>query len=166
MLEKNDVGARRLPEYTNERQLPKHASPELRRALREGRRMHIDHDSWFVDDETGKPIAPHPEIERELTDEFFERAEYRIGDRIIRRGRPPQGAAPKEAIKLRIDPDVLEHFRATGPGWQTRINEALRRSIKVLRGTKTKAKAPVARVKTPKLTVRKPGVKRAPAKRA
>jgi uncharacterized protein (DUF4415 family) len=26
---------------------------------------------------------------------------------------------------VRLDPDVVEHFRATGPGWQTRINVAL-----------------------------------------
>lgn len=31
----------------------------------------------------------------------------------------------KEAIKLRIDPDVLETFRASGAGWQTRMNAAL-----------------------------------------
>jgi uncharacterized protein (DUF4415 family) len=30
-------------------------------------------------------------------------------------------------VKLRIDADVVAHFRATGPGWQTRINAALRR---------------------------------------
>jgi len=41
------------------------------------------------------------------------------------RGRP-KSAAPKEAVKLRLDPDVLAHFRATGPGWQTRVNKALR----------------------------------------
>ena len=35
---------------------------------------------------------------------------------------------PKKLIALRLDPDVLEHFRATGPGWQSRINEALRKA--------------------------------------
>jgi uncharacterized protein (DUF4415 family) len=120
MLEKNNAGATRLPEYTKAQQLPKHASPELHRALREGRRMHLDRDSWFIDDETGKPIAPHPEIERPLTSEQ------------IRRGRPPL-EAPKQAIKLRLDPDVVEHFRATGPGWQTRINDTLRRAAKLKR---------------------------------
>jgi uncharacterized protein (DUF4415 family) len=64
----------------------------------------------------------------EWTDEMFERADLYHGDKLIRRGRPPRGALPKEAIKLRIDADVLAHFRATGPGWQTRINEALRRA--------------------------------------
>jgi uncharacterized protein (DUF4415 family) len=34
----------------------------------------------------------------------------------------------KELVSLRIDKDVLEHFQADGPGWQGRINDALRRA--------------------------------------
>jgi uncharacterized protein (DUF4415 family) len=34
-------------------------------------------------------------------------------------------------LNLRLDSDVVEHFRATGPGWQTRINDALRRAAKL-----------------------------------
>ena len=33
---------------------------------------------------------------------------------------------PKEVVSLRIDRDVLEHFQEAGPGWQERINAALR----------------------------------------
>jgi uncharacterized protein (DUF4415 family) len=33
----------------------------------------------------------------------------------------------KELVSLRIDRDVLEHFQESGPGWQDRINDALRR---------------------------------------
>lgn len=36
--------------------------------------------------------------------------------------------AAKELVPLRIDRDVLEHFQAEGPGWQERINDALRRA--------------------------------------
>jgi uncharacterized protein (DUF4415 family) len=64
----------------------------------------------------------------ELTDEFFEKAEYRIGDRIIRRGRPPLDS-PKKQVTLRLDQEVVDHFRRTGPGWQSRINAALRSHI-------------------------------------
>ena len=35
----------------------------------------------------------------------------------------------KETVSLRIDRDVLEHFQEAGPGWQDRINDALRKSI-------------------------------------
>ena len=34
----------------------------------------------------------------------------------------------KELVSLRIDRDVLEHFQESGPGWQDKINEALRRA--------------------------------------
>jgi uncharacterized protein (DUF4415 family) len=34
----------------------------------------------------------------------------------------------REQVTLRIDQDVLEHFREGGPGWQDRINEALRKA--------------------------------------
>lgn len=48
-----------------------------------------------------------------------------------RRGRPvgSVAAVSKEAVKLRLDPDVLAALRATGDGWQTRINEMLRASL-------------------------------------
>ncbi|MGG1945109.1 BrnA antitoxin family protein [Trinickia sp. NRRL B-1857] len=42
-----------------------------------------------------------------------------------RRGRP-KSASAKIALKLRIDPDIVEAYRAQGSGWQTRINDALR----------------------------------------
>jgi uncharacterized protein (DUF4415 family) len=65
-----------------------------------------------------------------LTDAFFDRAEIRHGDRIIRRGRPPL-PNPKQAVKLRLDADVLAAYRETGVGWQTRINEDLRKARKL-----------------------------------
>jgi uncharacterized protein (DUF4415 family) len=45
-----------------------------------------------------------------------------------RRGRPVGSvkADKKEAVKLRIDPDVMAVLRATGAGWQTRVNTILR----------------------------------------
>jgi uncharacterized protein (DUF4415 family) len=44
---------------------------------------------------------------------------------------PPKKAAlpsVKEQVSLRIDQDVLEHFQKGGPGWQDRINDALRKA--------------------------------------
>jgi uncharacterized protein (DUF4415 family) len=41
------------------------------------------------------------------------------------RGRP-KAAATKAHVNIRLDADVLEAFKATGRGWQTRINRALR----------------------------------------
>jgi uncharacterized protein (DUF4415 family) len=48
------------------------------------------------------------------------------------RGRPPSDPATKKVvIKLRIDPNVLAVFKAAGPGWQTRMNEALKQAALV-----------------------------------
>src|SRR5436853_4908394 len=67
----------------------------------------------------------------ELTEEMLARAEIRHGDKIIRRGRPPL-ENPKEAIKLRLDRDVVAAYRNTGIGWQTRINADLRKAARKL----------------------------------
>jgi uncharacterized protein (DUF4415 family) len=49
----------------------------------------------------------------------------------IRRGRGPNKAPTKKLVSLRLSPDVLEHFRSKGPGWQTRIDQALRKAAKL-----------------------------------
>ena len=71
----------------------------------------------------------------EWTDEMFDRAQISVGGVVIReatgtvtrRGRPPVGEAPKQQVTLRLPQAVLEHFKAGGPGWQTRIGEVLER---------------------------------------
>ncbi len=46
----------------------------------------------------------------------------------LRRTRGAQKTPTKQLVSLRLDQDVLLRFRATGPGWQARMNEALRRA--------------------------------------
>ena len=46
----------------------------------------------------------------------------------VRRGRPPS-ANPKISTTIRLSRDVIEHFKAGGRGWQTRIDAALREWI-------------------------------------
>jgi uncharacterized protein (DUF4415 family) len=50
-----------------------------------------------------------------------------------RRGRPAGSvqAITKEPVKIRLDADVLAALRASGDGWQTRINDALRASLQL-----------------------------------
>jgi uncharacterized protein (DUF4415 family) len=54
---------------------------------------------------------------------------------IVRRARGqrgPQKSKPvKTLVSLRLDPDVIRHFRRSGSGWQSRINQALRRVAKL-----------------------------------
>jgi uncharacterized protein (DUF4415 family) len=70
-----------------------------------------------------------PDDAPEWTDAMFDRAEIRIGDTVVRRGRPP--GSTKTQVSLRLDDDVIAAFRAQGPGWQSRMNEALRKSAGV-----------------------------------
>jgi len=42
--------------------------------------------------------------------------------------RGPQHAPVKKKISLRVDADVLAHYKATGPGWQSRVNEVLKKA--------------------------------------
>ena len=51
--------------------------------------------------------------------------------RAARRGRPPGSVSPatKQAVKLRLDPDLLAALRASGAGWQTRVNAILRQAV-------------------------------------
>lgn len=72
----------------------------------------------------------------EWSAEIFDRAEIRIGGAVLRpatgtfskRGRPKLDQ-PKKQVTLRLDQDVIDHFRASGRNWQSRINEILRKEI-------------------------------------
>ena len=74
----------------------------------------------------------------ELTDEWFRRGTIKIGGVPIPRGRP-KSAAPKKPVSLRLDPDVLAHFRGSGRGWQSRINAVLRNAAKLPKERRKKA---------------------------
>lgn len=82
-----------------------------------------------------------PDDAPEWTDEMWDTAEVAIGGKVIRpatgylgpngvvRGRPPTMGRTKSQVTLRLDPDVLDRFREDGPGWQGRINAALRKAV-------------------------------------
>lgn len=48
---------------------------------------------------------------------------------LIRRGRPPSGIT-KEKISIRLSRDVIDQFKASGDGWQSRIDSALKEWLK------------------------------------
>jgi uncharacterized protein (DUF4415 family) len=131
MRENKSVGERRASAKGGLRR--KVAKPELAKHLAKGR------DVLVTKDDLGKIVhisgsrrqqLVYADDAPELTEEFFERADVYHGNKLVRAGRP-RSENPKLAIKLRIDPDVVEHFRATGPGWQTRINDTLRKAVKL-----------------------------------
>ncbi len=57
-----------------------------------------------------------------------------------KRGRPPIGKRPKVQVALRLDTWIIDAFRATGPGWQSRINDALLEGSKKLKPRKKSAR--------------------------
>jgi len=71
-----------------------------------------------------------PDDAPELTEDFFKDADLYEGVKLKTRGRPKSGFAQR-AGELRLDADVLAALRASGEGWQTRINDALRASLKL-----------------------------------
>jgi uncharacterized protein (DUF4415 family) len=75
-------------------------------------RLIVDDDNpeWTEDDfAKARPLSEFPELAAAFA-----------------KLRGPQRAPTKQQVTLRLDPDVLAKFRATGPGWQARINAALR----------------------------------------
>ena len=83
-----------------------------------------------TDQDIARQIAEDPDTAPELTDEWFDKADLHYGETLLRRGRgrPPLGLA-KRLVSLRLDQDVIDAFRAGGPGWQSRINAALRKHL-------------------------------------
>ncbi|WFP61493.1 BrnA antitoxin family protein [Mesorhizobium sp. WSM4904] len=56
----------------------------------------------------------------------------------LQRRRPgrPRAEVKKVAVSLKLDPDVVSAYRAQGPGWQTRMNDDLRKAVKLKHHTR------------------------------
>jgi len=72
-----------------------------------------------------KPTWSDPDDAPELSDAWFAGADLYRGDKLVRRGRP-KAAVTKVHTGIRLDADILAAFKAQGPGWQSRMNAALR----------------------------------------
>jgi uncharacterized protein (DUF4415 family) len=66
-----------------------------------------------------------PMSSRDAAEAVFKAATARLPEPLPKR---PSVPGAKEQVTLRIDRDVLDHFQEAGPGWQDRINEALRKA--------------------------------------
>lgn len=79
-----------------------------------------------------------PDTAPEIPDDVWDWAQIAVGGKVVRkatgtytkRGRPPVGNRPKEQVTLRLPAEVIEYFKADGPGWQTRVSEALEQYTK------------------------------------
>lgn len=64
-------------------------------------------------------VKPHEYKELpELTDDMLARA-------VVNKGGRPRAENPRQLISLRLPPEVIERWRSTGPGWQSRMAERL-----------------------------------------
>lgn len=87
-------------------------------------------------EDTTKRKWVDPDDAPEWSDDVFERAELRKGNEVLRpaagtltkRGRPRLDN-PKRQVTLRLDSEVIDGLRATGPGWQGRANDILRKVV-------------------------------------
>ena len=68
-----------------------------------------------------------PDFDNDLPDFSTPEWQAKFTDAPVRHGQP-KADVTKIATKLHLDPDVLAAFRAGGPGWQSRINAALRKA--------------------------------------
>ena len=71
-------------------------------------------------------------------------SEEMLGPPVLKRGRGPQKAPTKVLTTVRLDPDVLAFFKAQGSGYQTRINDELRKIVTkslTTRSTRMRAKS-------------------------
>ncbi|GLQ11544.1 hypothetical protein GCM10007913_34760 [Devosia yakushimensis] len=83
-----------------------------------------DDDSFY-----GVPDEDTPE----LTEEAMRRsipAKQFFAERGLPMPGRPKSEAPKVSVSLRLDPEVVDGFKAGGPGWQTRMNAVLAQSLK------------------------------------
>jgi len=75
--------------------------------------------------------GPHDPNDAEAARAWFAQADLIRKGKVVRRGkRGPQKAPTKKLVSLRLSPEVVEHFKSKGRGWQTRIDSTLLESIK------------------------------------
>ena len=67
-------------------------------------------DEWFAQARPAIEVVPH------IVEEYH-------------RTRGKQKKPVKQRVSIRLDVDITEHFRSGGPGWQTRLNDTLRRAV-------------------------------------
>lgn len=69
-----------------------------------------------------------PDTPPEITEAWIAEADLYRGHKLVRRGRPKL-MHPRQLLSLRLPPEVIARWKATGPGWQTRMAEALEKSV-------------------------------------
>lgn len=69
-----------------------------------------------------------PELTPELVKGARKYSEASPLAQAVNRGRP-KAENPKVPVSVRLDADIVAHFKASGKGWQTRLNETLKKAV-------------------------------------
>ena len=93
---------------------PERNTPEEEVAIRSA--IDADPDTWELPEEDWARMRPVREAHPELVGEY-------------RRTRGRQKSPTKLLVSLRLERDVVERLRASGPGWQSRANDMLRKAV-------------------------------------
>ena len=100
--------------------MPKPESEPIRPSIKEEARIRTgieaDPDTLELDDEWFAKARPASETHPHIVERY-------------RRRRGKQRTPTKEHVSIRLDADLAAHFRASGPGWQSRLNDVLRQAV-------------------------------------
>jgi uncharacterized protein (DUF4415 family) len=82
------------------------------------------------------PTRYRPTDPREAAEQLFKAATTKPAPAVPAAPlvRPDTSGSARETVALKLDRDILDHFQADGPGWQERINVALRRAMQASKG--------------------------------
>ena len=72
--------------------------------------------------------SPSSDEAPEITEQWVAEADLHRGGKLVRRGRP-RLANPRRLLSLRLPPEVIARWKASGSGWQTRMAEVLQKSV-------------------------------------
>jgi uncharacterized protein (DUF4415 family) len=89
-------------------------TPEEEAAIQKG--IESDPDTWELTEEDWAQMRPAREVHPELVADYL-------------RTRGKQKAPTKVLVSLRLERDVVDRLRASGPGWQSRANDMLRKAV-------------------------------------
>jgi uncharacterized protein (DUF4415 family) len=73
----------------------------------------------------GPEDGPYDPNDDAAVDAYWDKATIIYKGKVIRKGRGPQKEPTKERITIRLSPEVVQHFRASGEGWQSRLDAVL-----------------------------------------
>ena len=78
--------------------------------------------------EVDQPVAYDPEVDPYDPNDDQAVKQFWAQAKVTRPGRP-RVAVQRPTLNMRVDPDVMQHLRDSGKGWQTRVNQVLREAV-------------------------------------